>query len=1070
MKQKQRAGKRGYRLHDERIAYSGGEGSMRSIKYELVGADKQTITDAVVHDNLRLYGGLNLNDYLTSEETASLLDFWLTALSLGFMFSNQNSIEPEFLKYLGKPTAYEKVHNLLDENLKEIIDVDKFGEFIYKSNRGLEKKNIEQRKKLIYNLLNNNDDLAKIESIAEDFAKQLDEVEQFVAKQSVFGITAAELPGRTLSLSFALDPNFEIMKIEDRTEFLDKIIDFYKSKCDEAQTKRFLCIGDNGNYFNGLFGNLYESLRVGKIDEIVDFLSEVYEFENRNEIKKRLEMLKELVDEIDEPKLVNKWSDYRSDFNGTIESWYSNRESKQKETVEQLKECRKLLSEIYDELPKDCEIREGVLCETIEFIDTASVKIDRVFTNELDSYLATLRSDLNEYIQQNNEVELPKDCQKKLSKHIQSSPLFFGENKLALWQQLKSLKSLIRKEVEKLEEILRGSFDDTEINDKQVDMLAQLYNRIKTGGNSEVIAVLLAVEKELKVKFSDRTDRATFNLTGYERGNYKKLNIPQRIKVSQLRKLTKLDQLYEKVKNAPQNNFVLRDVTQLSKIVAAAVVRGSDREREVNLIHSNLNGYANLISKTEFISRYPVQAANGMQNLLAHNGAGRYFYKFDDKKFSNIEKQELIFAKQGNNFSVDDGVWTKQPQNVPALAVQSSRYQVQFLDWFFGKHSKKKSWLSAGGSFTIAEKTCRINWDGEEPKITDEQKDRLFVSQPFTLHSKEKRLVDVEKIKNRYIGVDIGEYGLAWSLIKINGNKVEQLESGFIADNQQQTLKADVKNLRDRQVRATFTSPDTKIARVRESLIGRYRNLLEDLAMRKNARLSFEYEVSGFETGGNRISKVYDSIKRGSVAKEDNKSENNRAWGKLTNDEFSWKAFETTAAGTSQFCTKCKKWSSLAVTDTVDYQLEEYEDGLFKVKLDDGEYVRVFAPKNKVGDKVKGKDGLKGMIYKAMRPNMDGAGMKIVEHKLGSAKFAELQKDFGPNTKRGNIGIYICPYIDCQHIADADLQAAFNIAVRGYLKDANPGRAKKSKEDRISAKWCCDEESKLEFEAVDIKI
>jgi hypothetical protein len=202
------------------------------------------------------------------------------------------------------------------------------------------------------------------------------------------------------------------------------------------------------------------------------------------------------------------------------------------------------------------------------------------------------------------------------------------------------------------------------------------------------------------------------------------------------------------------------------------------------------------------------------------------------------------------------------------------------------------------------------------------------------------------------------------------------------------------------------------------------------------------------------------------VAGRDNKSENELAWGKLKNEEFVWKAFETTAAGTSQFCTKCKRWSSLAVSDTAEYELEEYEDGLFKVKLDDGKYVRVFSPKNQAGDKIKGKDGLKGMIYKAMRPNIDGAGMKIVERELGQAKFAELKKNFGPNTKRGNIGIYICPYIDCHYIADADLQAAFNIAVRGYLKDTHPDRAKKTRENGISAKWCCESEAKLSFKPI----
>lgn len=90
MSRNRKSGKRGYRLHDERIAYSGGTGSMRSIKYELVGANKQTVIEAVIHDNRRLYGDLNFIDYLSGEKTANFMDFWIMALRLGFVFSKQS--------------------------------------------------------------------------------------------------------------------------------------------------------------------------------------------------------------------------------------------------------------------------------------------------------------------------------------------------------------------------------------------------------------------------------------------------------------------------------------------------------------------------------------------------------------------------------------------------------------------------------------------------------------------------------------------------------------------------------------------------------------------------------------------------------------------------------------------------------------------------------------------------------------------------------------------------------------------------------------------------------------------
>lgn len=869
----------------------------------------------------------------------------------------------------------------------------------------------------------------------------------------------------------------------DRTETLDRVIAHYnekfniiKNKKDDETSNRMGLYSKQG-YFNAVMGNFFTFIRSGEFDDYIRRAKDFFDYSDydMSKIREKLNELSDYAKKVPaEPELVTSWAEYRSDLGGTLESWYSNRESKQNDVTEQLKVCRKLLGEIYESLSDDSGIKEGILKETIEIIDTASARIDRAFTNELESYLATLRNDLNEYMQQNKDVKLPKDWQKNLSKHIQSSPLFFGENKLALWEQLKNLKALIREDLEKLEVILQGDFESYEITDKQVDMLAQLYNRITNGGNREVVACLKNIEKELGVKFTDRNDRATFNLTGYERGRYKELKIPNPIQIARLKEMSKLGELYKEVKNAPQDDYNLRDVAQLSKVVVAAIVRGSEKEREVNLLHSNLSGYANLISRDKFISRYQVQAVNGAQNLLAYNENGRYFYKFDDDKFADIEKRDVSFAKQGNNFSIDSDVWTKSPQIVPVMAVQSSRYQVQFLDWFFGKHQHKKCRLSAGGSFTIAEKACRINWRGNEPEVVDEKNDRLFVSQPFTINPPETRLADSEKIKNRFVGVDIGEYGLAWSLIEINGNEVNQLESGFIADNQQLTLKKDVKDLRERQVRATFNSPDTKVARVRESLIGSYRNLLEDLAMRKNARLSFEYEVSGFETGGNRISKVYDSIKRGSVARKENNSENKQAWGNLKNDEFIWKAVEATAAGTSQFCTKCKNWASLDLDESRDYTLEDYQDGLFKIELNSGRSVRLFAPNNSAGDTLKGKDikTIKSMIYKAMRPNDDGAGMEIVKR---LCDWEQLSQDFGSGKKRGNIGIYVCPYIDCHHVSDADLQAAFSIAIRGAAK-ANPeqfadeGESKdgKWKEGILTKEKLCDLEKNLIFAPINV--
>jgi hypothetical protein len=282
-----------------------------------------------------------------------------------------------------------------------------------------------------------------------------------------------------------------------------------------------------------------------------------------------------------------------------------------------------------------------------------------------------------------------------------------------------------------------------------------------------------------------------------------------------------------------------------------------------------------------------------------------------------------------------------------------------------------------------------------------------------------------------------------------------------MADPQQQTLKKAVQDLRSKQVRATFSSPDTRVARIRESLIGSYRNQLEDLAMRKNATLCFEYEVSGFESGGAKIAKVYNSVKRGDVDKGENKDVKDRVWGQRGDNNW---AYETTAAGTSQFCTKCKRWSSLAINESGTYEIAEYQDGLYKARINDGE-VRLFSKKPTA--RLNGRE-LKSAIYKAMRPNIDGEGMAIVKRQK-AAQWKAIEREFGAGKPRGNIGIYICPYTDCHHISDADIQAAFSIAVRGYLKEKYPKRAKETGESGLSAKFLCGQQHDMQYSAVTLE-
>src|SRR5690606_3791280 len=141
--------------------------------------------------------------------------------------------------------------------LQEIIDERLFIEFLNKSHRGVENKTDEQRKKIILNLTKKNADSKFVLEIAEKWSKGFSrDKDQMGFKCEIFNISKPDIVKNSISVSWAINPNFEIVDIKDVTEFLEERIALYEKEFGIDQAKTFLAIGDNGNYFGGVFGNL----------------------------------------------------------------------------------------------------------------------------------------------------------------------------------------------------------------------------------------------------------------------------------------------------------------------------------------------------------------------------------------------------------------------------------------------------------------------------------------------------------------------------------------------------------------------------------------------------------------------------------------------------------------------------------------------------------------------------------------------------------------------------------------------------------------------------------------------
>src|SRR3989344_1840990 len=65
---------------------------------------------------------------------------------------------------------------------------------------------------------------------------------------------------------------------------------------------------------------------------------------------------------------------------------------------------------------------------------------------------------------------------------------------------------------------------------------------------------------------------------------------------------------------------------------------------------------------------------------------------------------------------------------------------------------------------------------------------------------------------------------------------------------------------------------------------------------------------------------------------------------------------------------------------------------------------------------------LRKAVKEFMRPAIDSVTLS----------FVGLSIDNINKSTRGNSAIFVCPY--CMHSSDADIQAAYNIAVKGWLK------------------------------------
>jgi hypothetical protein len=448
---------------------------------------------------------------------------------------------------------------------------------------------------------------------------------------------------------------------------------------------------------------------------------------------------------------------------------------------------------------------------------------------------------------------------------------------------------------------------------------------------------------------------------------------------------------------------------------------------------SELKGLISILSRERFILRASIQKINGEQSVIFVRDRQRrdcvktLFGKSNINGSDQQEKVDALRADYLTRLSPNDGL----AQQLGEFQIRSSKYQLQFLRWCLNKPKTKRSEIEIRGPFLIAERDCQmeIGWQEKRKKAKPVGEYRLYLSVPFSLTYKEPENGN-NKAKSgnnqplrddRVIGIDCGEYGFAWSVVEKEKETPESPQSfkvisqGFLSDPQYRALQRKVTHLRSSQVKGTLTVSSNKVARVRESLIGLVRNRLHRELLRHRAPLVFEWQISAFETGGAKIKKVYESVKRADCYIKGNKAaENERKniWGGKNNKTGQ----EVSAAFTSQICSKCKRIAKDSLSHKMTLEPNENgKDGL--VRLVEGETVLNGFSENP--------NDCSRAVEAFARPPLHSAAAVHYEVKQLPRHAARY---------RGNSSLFLCPFDDCRHVADCDLQSSVIIALRYFSK------------------------------------
>ncbi len=360
--------------------------------------------------------------------------------------------------------------------------------------------------------------------------------------------------------------------------------------------------------------------------------------------------------------------------------------------------------------------------------------------------------------------------------------------------------------------------------------------------------------------------------------------------------------------------------------------------------------------------------------------------------------------------------------------IETSTVQKQFLEKFLWGDKQGILDISLQGSSIIFEKHIEIfNQESTRFNVIDK---KMYYAVPFKIEMntvygiKNRRELGNYELKNfedksqkqyreeeNLMGIDLGEYGFGWAIFDPNDKTFTK--SGFEEVPLLKKMRDEAAAWKDTQSRGIFSTPTTYLADIREKAAGAVRNKIHALAIQYHAIPIYEDSVDGFESGGQRISKLYKTLKTSDViggnSNDADKAVRKHFWG----IDFASIGGVVGSSMTSQTCRCCGK---SAVYDT---RLRKNENQPIEVLNG------TFTINNNIislGEDING-------TYSGQQIN---DLIQLMKSKQRVESEHEQENRATGKVLRGRVGEFRCLY--CNNTTDADQQAAMNIALKYFLK------------------------------------